>query len=83
MSHNGGMTITKAERLQTVRALTTSGKARDIREAAHLTLAEIGRSVGVHYSTVARWEAGERLPRGDAALRYVSLLERLAKAASS
>jgi DNA-binding transcriptional regulator YiaG len=74
------MAITTAERLQAVRELTISGRAREIREAAHLSLSDIGRSIGTHYSTVARWEYGQRLPRGEAALRYAALLERLAKA---
>jgi DNA-binding transcriptional regulator YiaG len=74
---------TKAERLQALRELTTSGKAREIREAARLTESEIARSVGTHYSTVSRWESGQRLPRGEAALRYAALLDRLAKAEAS
>jgi DNA-binding transcriptional regulator YiaG len=74
--------MTEAERLRAVRDLATSGRGREIRESAHLSLADIGRSSGVHYSTVARWERGERLPRGEAALRYLALLDRLAKAAT-
>jgi DNA-binding transcriptional regulator YiaG len=74
---------TKAERLQALRALTTSGKAREIREDAHLSLSDIARSVGAHYSTVSRWESGQRLPRGEAALRYAALLDRLAKAVAA
>jgi DNA-binding transcriptional regulator YiaG len=72
--------ITKAERLQALRALTTSGKARDIRVAARLTQGEVARSVGVHYSAISRWESGEHLPTGESALRYAALLERLASA---
>jgi DNA-binding transcriptional regulator YiaG len=71
----------EAEKLQALRTRTTSGEARKIREAAHLSLSDIARSVGAHYSTVSRWESGGRLPRGEAALRYAALLERLAKAA--
>ena len=74
---------TKAERLQALRELTTSGKAREIREDARLSLSDIARSVGAHCSTVSRWESGQRLPRGEAALRYAALLERLAKAVAA
>jgi DNA-binding transcriptional regulator YiaG len=74
------MKATQAERLQALRELTTSGKAREIREAARLTESEIARSVGAHYSSVSRWESGERMPRGQVAFRYAALLERLAKA---
>jgi DNA-binding transcriptional regulator YiaG len=71
---------TSAERLQALRERTASGQAREIRMAARLTQSDIARSVGVHFSTLSRWESGERLPRGDAALRYGALLDRLAKA---
>jgi DNA-binding transcriptional regulator YiaG len=73
---------TTAEKLQALRARTASGEARKIREAARLSLNDIARSVGTHYSTIARWESGERLPRGEAALRYAALLDRLTKAAA-
>lgn len=73
---------TTAEKLQALRARTASGEARKIREAARLSLNDIARSVGTHYSTIGRWESGERLPRGEAALRYAALLERLTKAAA-
>ena len=76
------MGITTAERLQELRTLTTSGKARDIRVAARLTQSEIARSVGVHYSAISRWESGEHLPTGESALRYAALLERLGSAVS-
>jgi transcriptional regulator with XRE-family HTH domain len=72
--------ITAAERLQTLRERTVSGQAREIREAARLTQSDIARSVGVHFSTLSRWESGARLPRGQPALRYAALLDRLAKA---
>jgi DNA-binding transcriptional regulator YiaG len=76
------MTTTAAERLQAVRTRIKSGEARQIREAARLTQSELARSVGVDHTTLCRWESGERLPRGEAALRYAALLDRLAKAAA-
>ena len=59
------------------RRLVASGAPRSIREAAHLSLDEVAASVGVSASAVCRWELGQRLPRGDAALRYGRLLRRL------
>jgi DNA-binding transcriptional regulator YiaG len=73
-------TITIAERLTHLRELTQSGEARAIRERARLALSDIGQSIGADPSAVGRWERGERLPRGDVALRYARLLERLSKA---
>jgi DNA-binding transcriptional regulator YiaG len=72
---------TTAERLQVLRERTATGEAREIREAARLSQSDIARSVGVHFSTLSRWESGNRLPRGQAALRYAALLDRLSKAA--
>jgi transcriptional regulator with XRE-family HTH domain len=63
--------------LSRVRQLTRSGAARSVRIAAKLSLSDIGDAVGVTPSTVFRWENGQRAPRGEAALRYVALLDRL------
>ena len=77
MSISWGMTT--AERLARLRFLTKSGEARTIREAAQLALSDIAQSIDADPSSVGRWERGERLPRGDVALRYARLLERLSK----
>lgn len=39
--------------------------------------AEIASAAQVAQSTVALWETGQRVPRGDAALRYADVLESL------
>jgi DNA-binding transcriptional regulator YiaG len=70
---------TVAERLSHLRALTQSGEARAIREQARLALIDIAQSINADPSSVGRWERGERLPRGEVALKYARLLERLAK----
>jgi DNA-binding transcriptional regulator YiaG len=44
--------------------MPTPGKARLIREAAGVTQTQLAESLGVHRMTIARWEAGERRPRG-------------------
>jgi transcriptional regulator with XRE-family HTH domain len=64
--------------LASVRALAKSGEARRRREAAGFSLSEIGAVCRVDQSTIWRWETGRRKPRGDAALRYARVLERLA-----
>lgn len=64
-------------RVTRVRQLARSGAARSIRLAAGLSLGEVGRSLGCSTSTVFRWEAGERVPRGDLAIRYGELLDAL------
>ena len=69
----------RLERLAIIRDWAHSGKARAIREEAHLHRADIARAVGVSASTVSRWESGDRLPAGERALAYGALLDRLAR----
>lgn len=65
---------TAVQALHEVRMWARSGRARSIRRAALMSQSDIASAVGVDASTVARWEKGERLPRGDAAARYRSVL---------
>jgi DNA-binding transcriptional regulator YiaG len=64
-------------RLATVRRLAATGEARRIRQAANLSQSEIAAEVRVHEATVSQWESGKQRPRGDAALRYLDVLEAL------
>ena len=67
--------------LITVRAMCLNGEARRIREASNLSQPEVAAEVGeCSPVAVSRWERGERLPRGDAALRYLKTLRRLQRA---
>lgn len=75
------MNAIKGERLARVKAMAASGEARRVRLAARLSLRDVGLAVGVDQSTVSKWEAGDRVPRGDAAWRYADLIERLQRAA--
>lgn len=59
-----------------LRADVRSGRARAIRERAHLSQADVARAVGVDQPTVARWEAG-RFPRREHSVRYAELLSHL------
>jgi DNA-binding transcriptional regulator YiaG len=63
--------------LTRVRRLALTGTARAIRQAADLSLTEMGELVEVDRTTVWRWEMGQRRPRGDAARRYLTVLEGL------
>ncbi|MFE7791284.1 helix-turn-helix domain-containing protein [Streptomyces sp. NPDC057460] len=64
-------------RLARVRAAVNSGEARQLREAAHLSIGEVARACGVDQSTVWRWERGARKPRGNGALAYGELIDSL------
>jgi len=68
----------EAVELAEVRELTASGAARALRVGNRLSLSDVASAVGVAVSTVWRWEAGQRTPRGEPALRYGALLRRLA-----
>ncbi len=66
-------------KLANARAATRAGAARSLRLAAGLSLREVADEVGVAVSTLWRWEAHERRPRGKAAVRYAEVLEELAE----
>jgi DNA-binding transcriptional regulator YiaG len=62
-----------------VRALARSGRAKEIRVASALSLAEIARAIGTTAATIHRWENAARKPYGELALRYGALLDALAR----
>lgn len=66
-----------APELARIRELCMSGEARTTRLAARVSLSEMGADAGVSTATIHRWETGQRLPRGEAAVRYGQLLRRL------
>jgi len=63
--------------LAEIRRKCADGRARSVRLTCDITHREIGARCGVAGSTVARWEIGERVPRGRPALRYARLIEAL------
>lgn len=71
------MDSTRPLELALVRDLAKSGRAREIRHAAHLSLSEVATAMEVSPSEVSRWERGLNSPRGELALRYGSLLGEL------
>ena len=48
-----------------------------IREGAGVSQVRLARALGVHRVTVARWESGDRTPRGTLRERYTALLDEL------
>jgi DNA-binding transcriptional regulator YiaG len=66
--------------LARVRELAASGRARLIREQARLSLSDISNVVGVDKTSIFRWETGKRRPTGQAAVRWLRLLEELLRA---
>jgi DNA-binding transcriptional regulator YiaG len=44
---------------------------------------QLADELHVHRVTVARWELGERVPRGDIRLRYIALLDELQAAVAA
>jgi DNA-binding transcriptional regulator YiaG len=71
--------VDDAVTLARLRELVASGRAREIRERARLSQAEVGAAVGVHQPTVHKWETGRTMPRGQAAVAYVGLLDKLSQ----
>lgn len=70
----------EAVELALARALSASGRGREIRLAARLTLEDVGLSIGADAASVLRWERGTVRPRRDAAVRWARLMADLAKA---
>ena len=66
--------------LARLRADVISGRVRQIRERARLSQPEIAQAIGTSATAVSQWEAGRRIPRGPAELRYTALLVELDKA---
>jgi transcriptional regulator with XRE-family HTH domain len=63
--------------VRVIQRLPSPAKARAIREAAGISQERLAEEVGVHRVTVARWELGERHPRGRSKIAYAELLESL------
>lgn len=66
-----------------IRGMCRSGQARQVREDAGLSLAELGSSIGegVGPPVLSRWERGLRVPSTELALSYCARLDVLMAAA--
>ncbi len=62
------------------RQWAADGTARAIREFARLSQRDVGGTVGVSHGAICLWELGQRVPRGEAGLRYARLLVALVEA---
>jgi DNA-binding transcriptional regulator YiaG len=60
------------------REAARSGRGAALRTGAGISQAELADSIGVSAPCISRWEAGERRPRGAAALAYARVLHDLA-----
>lgn len=63
--------------LARVRHLLVTGTARQVRLSAEVSQVEIARAIGVTHASISNWENGIRKPRGDAAIRYLAVLDGL------
>ncbi|MFD1147871.1 helix-turn-helix domain-containing protein [Saccharothrix hoggarensis] len=69
----------RAERSAELQTWIRTGRARRLRVDAGLSQALVAQDCEVSASTVHRWEAGSRLPRGRNMLAYHSFLAHLAE----
>lgn len=73
---------TDIERLALVRRICSSGEARRRRITAQVSLREVAEACGVDPGAVHKWETGQRVPRQDAALRYLAVIEMIGRVAA-
>ena len=70
-------TNNSSHRLSRIRAMCRSGVARDIRLSNDLSLRDVAAGLAVTHVTIYRWESGLARPAGQAAMRYLDLLDEL------
>jgi DNA-binding XRE family transcriptional regulator len=58
-------------------ALPTAETLRAVRVRSAITQREVANAIGVSRQAVARYEAGDRTPSGEACEQYIDLLQRL------
>lgn len=69
--------MTLVEEVRASKALPEPKVARMIRTAARISQERLAEELGVHRMTVARWETGQRTPRGRTRVAYAALLHEL------
>jgi len=65
------------EEVRQARRLPPPQLAKAIREAAGVSQQRLADELGVHRVSVARWELGQRRPRGQLLTAYTALLDAL------
>lgn len=68
----------RAVKLARARRYAATGEGRAIRLQHRLSLPDVAAGTGCGTTTIWRWEHGRNLPQGDAAVRWVELLDSLA-----
>jgi len=64
--------------LAEARKRTRSGTAaKEIRQRAGVTMADMAKALNVCESSISRWEGGSRQPQGDVAIHWARLLDEL------
>lgn len=63
--------------VRAIRSLPSPAVARQIREQAGVTQGRMAEELGVHFSTLARWEAGISAPPGQARAKWARLIAEL------
>lgn len=56
------------------REFVASGRAKEARKQARLSLREVSGAVGTSPQTLCRWENGTRMPRRETLLRYHAVM---------
>lgn len=72
----------KVEDIAEARRLARTGEAERIRQASCTSARENADSIGVSHTTYRRWETGQSMPRGEAAVRWLRHLRRLQELAA-
>jgi DNA-binding transcriptional regulator YiaG len=83
MSITNAPTSALAEHVRAARRLPRPAVARAIRDEADVSQQQLADALGVNRVTVARWELGERVPRGELRLAYIALLDELRAAVAT
>jgi DNA-binding transcriptional regulator YiaG len=71
------------DHLRLRRRLPTPPMRRAIRQSAGASQAAVAKAIGVDQRTIARWEAGERAPRGERLTAYMAVLDELRELADA
>lgn len=75
-------TLRDLDRVRRAHAELASGRAKQQRLRAGWSQRAVGEFCGVGQAAVCAWESGRRAPRGSAAIRLGTLLERLDRPAT-
>ncbi len=75
--HDGHMSPRHTVLLATARTYSATGQGRSIRIRARLSQRDIARAIGSTEPVICRWETGQRMPSGEAAVKWAELLNQI------